>query len=205
MFQNGEKGADNVIVMFKAGDDLRQDTMVLQLLQVMDEIWKANDLDLCLSTYRCVPTWHDGGMLEIVRNSATTAEIHKKYGGAYEKEERRSLRCVYAVLCGVVYCACCCRVLIQVFPLRVSVSSAGTTGAFKSNTFSQWIKDNNPDPHSETVAIDKFVRSCAGYCVATFVMGIGDRHNDNIMVKVRKRRERGAVVWCVLFCVCCCA
>ena len=34
VFENAEVGADDVIVMFKAGDDLRQDTMVLQLLQV---------------------------------------------------------------------------------------------------------------------------------------------------------------------------
>ncbi len=42
--------------MFKAGDDLRQDSLTLQLLRVMQQIWMQQDMDLKMKPYGCVST-----------------------------------------------------------------------------------------------------------------------------------------------------
>jgi phosphatidylinositol-4,5-bisphosphate 3-kinase len=140
-FENAEPGYEKVMVMFKAGDDLRQDTMVLQLMRVMDSMWRSQNKQLFMSPYKCMATWHDGGLLEIVKNSQTTADIHMQYGG-------------------------------------------GFTGAFQKDTFIKFIQDHNgKDGEKFDRAVHMFIKSCAAYCVATYIMGIGDRHNDNIMIK----------------------
>jgi len=55
-------------------------------------------------------------------------------------------------------------------------------GAFQDELLAKWLAQQNPTKAMESEAKQRFARSCAGYCVATYVLGVGDRHNDNIMV-----------------------
>uniref|UniRef100_A0A7N5ZT03 phosphatidylinositol-4,5-bisphosphate 3-kinase n=1 Tax=Anabas testudineus TaxID=64144 RepID=A0A7N5ZT03_ANATE len=132
LFQNNE-------IIFKNGDDLRQDMLTLQIIKIMENIWQNQGLDLRMLPYGCLSLGDCVGLIEVVRSSHTIMQIQCKGGlkGALQ---------------------------------------------FNSNALHQWLKDKNKGEMYD-LAVDLFTRSCAGYCVATFILGIGDRHNSNIMVK----------------------
>eukprot|EP01029_Cantina_marsupialis_P008233 TRINITY_DN195920_c0_g1_i3.p1 TRINITY_DN195920_c0_g1~~TRINITY_DN195920_c0_g1_i3.p1 ORF type:complete len:430 (+),score=144.77 TRINITY_DN195920_c0_g1_i3:98-1387(+) len=85
VFKNSKKGMKPHVVLFKVGDDLRQDQLTLQILNVMTKIWKEHGLDFKMSPYRCVSTGDEVGMLEIVPNSMTLAEIVAAHAGKKRK------------------------------------------------------------------------------------------------------------------------
>ncbi|KAM8764917.1 phosphatidylinositol 4,5-bisphosphate 3-kinase catalytic subunit gamma isoform 2-T4 [Rhynchonycteris naso] len=129
---------ETIGIIFKHGDDLRQDMLILQILRIMESIWETESLDLCLLPYGCISTGDKIGMIEIVKDATTIAKIQQ--------------------------------------------STVGNTGAFKDEVLNHWLKEKCPIEEKFQAAVERFVYSCAGYCVATFVLGIGDRHNDNIMI-----------------------
>ncbi|KAK3609253.1 hypothetical protein CHS0354_006178 [Potamilus streckersoni] len=136
VWKNADWEGQKVQTMYKNGDDLRQDMLTLQILQVMDSIWQSEGLDLRMNIYGCVATGLEQGMIEIVQQARTLADIQK----------------------------------IQ------------TNSALDKRSLHLWLKEKNGEENMDHV-VKEFMLSCAGYTVATYVLGIGDRHNDNIMLK----------------------
>eukprot|EP01051_Picozoa_sp_SAG22_P001116 SAG22_NODE_39_length_26283_cov_18.486653_15_plen_489_part_00 len=141
VFENAEPGGKDIYVIFKAGDDLRQDLLTLQLFQVMEHVWRPAGLDLKLIPYGCVATGDEIGMIEVVLDSNTTANINFEEAGG------------------------------------------GARAAWDATVFTKWLQKANDNDNDMDVAVNNFAASCAGYCVATYALGIGDRHNDNVMLK----------------------
>lgn len=131
-------------LIFKHGDDLRQDMLTLQLLRVMDRIWKEEGMDMCLMPYGCLATGPEMGLIETVRDARTVMSI-----------QGERLTAALQIDCTQLY-----KWLMQQ---------------------QQQSKSTNDSVLYERM-IHTFTMSCAGYCVATFILGIRDRHPDNIMI-----------------------
>lgn len=74
-FTNSRVKNEQIIVMFKMGDDLRQDQLTLQMLTHMNNLWHEQSLEMMMSIYNCVSTGDNIGMLQVVPNSTTIASI----------------------------------------------------------------------------------------------------------------------------------
>jgi hypothetical protein len=46
VFENDDPYGDDIYMIFKNGDDLRQDMLTLQMIRIMDKLWKNEGLDL---------------------------------------------------------------------------------------------------------------------------------------------------------------
>ncbi|KAG2702010.1 hypothetical protein I3843_06G065900 [Carya illinoinensis] len=120
-------------IIFKKGDDLRQDQLVVQMVSLMDRLLKLENLDLQLTPYNVLATGQDEGMMEFIPS----------------------------------------RSLAQILSEHRSIIS--------------YLQKFHPDEHGPfgitATCLETFIKSCAGYSVITYILGIGDRHLDNLLLR----------------------
>lgn len=120
------------VTIFKYGDDLRQDQLILQMITLMDKLLRKENLDLKLTPYRVLATSSRHGFMQYIE-STTVAEV------------------------------------------------LATEGSILN-----FFRKHNPQegaPYGIAPEVmDTYIRSCAGYCVITYLLGVGDRHLDNLLL-----------------------
>uniref|UniRef100_H2YNJ1 Phosphatidylinositol 3-kinase catalytic subunit type 3 n=1 Tax=Ciona savignyi TaxID=51511 RepID=H2YNJ1_CIOSA len=121
------------ITIFKHGDDLRQDQLILQIITLMDKLLQKENLDLKLMPYKVLATSSKHGFVQYIE-SHSVAEVLATEGS------------------------------IQNFFRKHQPNDKATYGI-------------DPD------VMDTYVKSCAGYCVITYLLGVGDRHLDNLLLR----------------------
>ncbi|XP_056379213.1 phosphatidylinositol 3-kinase catalytic subunit type 3 [Hyla sarda] len=119
-------------VIFKNGDDLRQDQLILQIISLMDKLLRKENLDLKLTPYKVLATSTKHGFMQFIQ-SVPVAEVLATEGS------------------------------IQNFFRKHAPSDKGPYGI-------------------SAEVMDTYVKSCAGYCVITYILGVGDRHLDNLLL-----------------------
>ena len=123
--------------IYKRGDDLRQDQLVVAMIALMDRLLKRENLDLQLTPYSVTATGSSEGLVEFVPSTPLSEVL----------ERHRS---------------------IPRFLASHSPDENGPMGVAQ-------------DVH------EALLRSCAGSCVVTYILGVGDRHLDNLMLTPRGR------------------
>jgi phosphatidylinositol 3-kinase len=120
-------------IIFKYGDDLRQDQLVIQIITLMDRLLRKENLDLKLTPYRILATSTSAGAFQFIPSLSIAAACQKHKGSLLA-----------------------------------------------------YLRAHNPDDSAplgvRKDAMDTYIKSCAGYCVITYLLGVGDRHLDNLLI-----------------------
>lgn len=167
-------------IIYKRGDDLRQDQLIIQMFTLMDSLLKSVNQNMELSIYKVLATSKEDGFLEFVPNSRTLQDILK---------DKRNLTNYFKSLAkeisGVKMSDS--KTLISPssskFDLNKTISDDDEVNSpSKGDLLKPGISGGLSTEKIEEKILDTYINSCAGYCVMTYFLGIGDRHLENVLL-----------------------
>ena len=149
-------------IVYKNKDDLRMDQLIMQIQTIFHNLLNNKKIDSNLTIYECLAYTKQDGLMQFVPSSCTLQDIMLDCGleefflqNAYRKLNKEYVKISSCKRC-CYQCKCC-----------------------KS-------KKGLGDPQVETELtkmLENYRYSLAASCVITYLLGVGDRHLENIMLK----------------------
>ena len=196
---NGTSNLRKRRLLYKHDEDMRQEMLATQFLDSCDKILKASGLDLKMKKYKCVPVGEKKGFIEWVPGAFALSEICKPMGssasclhhqqkghapkeqGEADNTENDNTNSAF------IRTGSWCK-FESLRSLRHSVKYTKKHGIGLSGEnpvqdfFRTYAYDEDAPYLIKREVMDNFVKSCAGYSVITYILGVGDRHTDNLLL-----------------------
>lgn len=166
-------------IIYKRGDDLRQDQLIIQMFTLMDSLLRSVNQNMELSIYKVLATSREDGFLEFVPNSRTVQDILK---------EKRNLTSYFKSLAKeIVGVKTESKNLVSPSNTKMDLTRTisddeESSSPSKGDQLKTDISKNLTAERIEEKILDTYINSCAGYCVMTYFLGIGDRHLENVLL-----------------------
>lgn len=148
-------------LMFKIGDDLRQDQLVIQIINLMDQLLKNENLNLKLTPYKILATSPIAGLIQFVENDTLDSILSRSYPD------------MPANFNGIIK-------YLKIHSKDPIEPESSEMNLIQSQITPKHIISS--DLGVSSILMDNYVKSCAGYCVITYLLGVGDRHLDNLLL-----------------------
>lgn len=205
-------------LLFKHDDDLRQDALVIQMFRMMNEVLVTNGLDLGMQFYDVLPTGPREGFVEWLVGAVPLAVVISKYESPDEHHQRQQQASARSSTDSATDTSRCSSgnssddglplktssismpvvssttsrlfpvVATSLDPVEMTIPSVPHLSRSQSSSVRTFFRMHSADP---VAAMDRFIKSCAGNSALTYVLGVGDRHLENILL-----RSSGAIIHC---------
>jgi serine/threonine-protein kinase ATR len=169
------RGSDGKLyaVLAKPKDDLRKDQRLMEFNTMINRFLKrdveASRRRLCIRTYAVVPLNEECGLIEWVNNLKTFRDILLRL------YKERGINPNYSQIRALLDEACNCA------PDKTAELFESRILTLFPPVFHDWFIETFPDSSAWFAARLRYTRSCAVMSIVGHVLGLGDRHGENIL------------------------